>query len=282
MAPVTLLDGAMGTELARRGVSTPAPQWSASALDTSPEVIESIHRDYACAGATVHSANTFRTDRWSLRDVPSMAGRWRQLTDRAVGIARSAVPASHNIAGSLSPLEDCYSPERVPEDKICRLEHRRFADALAEAGVDLILCETFTSAREALIAVESALATRLPVWLSLCRGPESEIFAPSDLLETARRAADLGVNALLVNCSPLTITADLVEQMTSLGPQVGCYANVGSPDEHDGWISEGEASPRAYGEGAANWLERGATILGGCCGTGPEHIKAVSAFLHRT
>ncbi len=282
MAPITLLDGAMGTELARRGVSTPAPQWSAAALDSSPEIIESIHNDYAHAGATVHTANTFRTDPWSLRDVPSMADRWRQLTARAVEIARAAVPASHKIAGSLSPLEDCYSPQRVPENRICRDEHRRFAEALAEAGVDLILCETFTSPREALIAVESAVATRLPVWLSLCRGPESEIFSPDDILTTARRATDLGVNALLVNCSPLAITADLVEKMASLGPQVGCYANVGSPDEHDGWVSDGEASPRAYRASAASWLEKGATILGGCCGTGPEHIKALSKFHHRT
>jgi S-methylmethionine-dependent homocysteine/selenocysteine methylase len=118
--------------------------------------------------------------------------------------------------------------------------------------------------------------------LSLCHGPQSEIFSSTDILETARRAADLGVSALLVNCSPLPITADLVEQMKGLGPQVGCYANVGSPDEDNGWISEGEANPGAYRESAASWLTRGATILGGCCGTGPLHIKALSELLRET
>ena len=276
MAHVTLLDGAMGTELARRGISTPSPQWSAAALDTNPEIIGEIHADYARAGATVHTSNTFRTDPWSLRDVPSMSHRWLELTALAVHIARSAVPATHQIAGSLSPLEDCYRPDLVPQDTVCRLKHRHFAEALAEVGADLILCETFTSGREAIIAVEAALSTGLPVWLGLCRGPEDELLSPPDMLKTARQAAELGVSALLVNCSPLSISERLIEEMTGLGPEVGCYANVGSPDNDHGWISEGEASPDSYRQSAAAWLAKGATILGGCCGTGPAHIKALS------
>ena len=84
MAPVQLLDGPVGTELARRNVATPAPQWSAQVLDNAPELLGRIHADYAEAGAEVHTANTFRTSPWSLRRVPAMADRWQQLTQLAV------------------------------------------------------------------------------------------------------------------------------------------------------------------------------------------------------
>lgn len=279
MCPVAILDGAMGTELIRRGVPTPAPQWSAQALDIAPDLIRTIHTEYAQAGATVHTANTFRTDPWSLRGVPSMATRWRDLTSLAVRLARSAVPSSHRIAGALSPLEDCYRPDLVPADPVCRQEHRRFAEALAEAGVDLILCETFTNRREALIAVECALKTGLPVWLSLCRGPTEEILSPAAILDTAGHAVELGAAAVLVNCSPISIAAELLEKMTELDSSIGCYANVGSPDDQEGWISQGESSAPAYAESAAAWMALGADIVGGCCGTGPKHIKAIADLI---
>ena len=279
MPPIAILDGAMGTELIRRGVPTPAPQWSAQALDTAPETIREIHSAYAQSGATVHTANTFRTDPWSLRSVSALSSRWQELTQLAVGIARSAVPAGHQVAGSLSPLEDCYRPDLVPAEALCRREHQRFAEALAAAGADLILCETFTHRREALIAVECALSTGLPVWLSLCRGPTEEILSPAAILETAAEAVDLGASAILVNCSPLSVGADLLKEMTDLDSHIGCYANVGAPDPKKGWISQGESSAVAYAQAAATWIALGADIVGGCCGTGPDHIKAVAQLI---
>jgi S-methylmethionine-dependent homocysteine/selenocysteine methylase len=98
---VTLLDGALGTELAARGVPTPAVAWSAFALEHAAHVVAAIHRDYADAGATVHTANTFRTKRRQLGD------RWEELARRAVELARAAVPEGQRVAGSIAPLEDC-------------------------------------------------------------------------------------------------------------------------------------------------------------------------------
>src|SRR5579883_1481352 len=99
-----VLDGPLGTELARRGVATPAPAWSAHALDVAPEVVAAIHRDYVAAGATVHTTNTFRTKRRSVGD------RWEELLKRAVRIARESV-GELRVAGSIAPLEDCYRPD---------------------------------------------------------------------------------------------------------------------------------------------------------------------------
>ena len=128
---VILLDGPMGTELARRGVDTPAPGWSTYALESHPHVVAAIHRDYAAAGATVHTANTFRTKR---RQFP---GDWEKRARLAVRICRESVPAGHRVAGSLAPLEDCYRPDLSPPPETCRAEHRELAEVLADAGCDL-------------------------------------------------------------------------------------------------------------------------------------------------
>src|SRR5512135_280688 len=84
---ITILDGPTGTELAARGVPTPAPAWSAHAVDHAPDVLAAIHRSFAAAGATVHTAATFRTKR------RQVGARWEHLARRAVAIARAAVPA---------------------------------------------------------------------------------------------------------------------------------------------------------------------------------------------
>ena len=125
---ITLLDGAMGTELERRGVRTDGPGWSAGANDHAPHEIQAIHRAYASAGATVHTANTFRTTPRGL------GAGWERALHEAVRLARSAVPRGHQVAGSFAPLEDCWHPERSPSDP--GPEQRRIAAELASAGVD--------------------------------------------------------------------------------------------------------------------------------------------------
>src|SRR6516164_647837 len=98
----------MGTELGRLGVPTPSPAWSAHALIVAPETVAAIHREYAGAGATVHTANTFRARRRAVGE------RWEALARGAIGIARRSVPRGQRIAGSIGPLEDCYRPDLSP------------------------------------------------------------------------------------------------------------------------------------------------------------------------
>jgi S-methylmethionine-dependent homocysteine/selenocysteine methylase len=227
---ITLLDGPMGTELAARGVPTPAPSWSAFALDQAPEVIAQVHRDYVAAGATVHTANTFRTKRRQVGE------RWRALTERAVAIARSAVPAGQRVAGSVAPLEDCYHPELSPPE--ARPEHRELCLALAEAGVDLLLCETFPHVGEALIAVEEAVATGLPTWVAFTAGPRGELLTPRAVALGAREAARRGAEVVLVNCTAATRTLAYVEGLAELGVPFGAYANAGDASEGLGWNGE--------------------------------------------
>jgi S-methylmethionine-dependent homocysteine/selenocysteine methylase len=272
---VRLLDGPLGTELAARGVATPLPAWSALALEHAPEVVAQIHRDYAEAGATVHTANTFRTKRRAVGD------GWERLARRAVAIARSAVPG-HSVAGSLAPLEDCYRPDLSPPDAVAAAEHRELAGVLADAGVDVILCETFPSAREAAIAVAEAARTGLPTWVALTAGPDASLLTPEALEAAAHRCAEAGAQAVLVNCVPATQTLAYVERLARVGLPFGAYANAGRVEEGIGWSREAVGGPDAYAALARTWAAAGATIVGGCCGTGPRHVAALARAFARS
>jgi len=267
-----LLDGPLGTELNARGVGTPLPLWSAAAIDTHPQLITTIHRDYAAAGATVHTANTFRTQQRTL------GASWKRLTHRAVQLARQAVPSSHRIAGSLAPLEDCYRPDQSPPNS--EPEHRAMADELASAGCDLILCETFPNPNEALVAVSCAVRTGLPTWLSLTAGPNGDLLTPQALAETGRKAADLGAQAVLVNCTPAGMMLRWVEALAAAKLKVpfGGYANAGDVTDRLGWADEDTAAAEHYARYAGTWIAAGATVVGGCCGTSPRHIAAVRSL----
>ncbi|WP_240481284.1 homocysteine S-methyltransferase family protein [Sandaracinus amylolyticus] len=267
-----LLDGPVGTELARRGVATPAPMWSASAIDAAPDVLAAVHHDYAQAGATVHTAATFRT-------TPRASGAaWERLARRAVDIARASIDPAHRVAGSIAPLEDCYRPDRSPSDP--RPEHRMLARALASAGVDLLLCETFPHVAEALVAVEEAVATGVPTWLALTAGPDADLLTPAQIAEGAREAVRRGARAVLVDCVPADRTLPYVEAIArlDLGVPLGAYANAGREADGIGWRSnDPERGAQRYLAHARRWIEAGATIVGGCCGTSVAHVAALRA-----
>lgn len=280
---VLVIDGPLGTELLARGVPTPLPGWSAHALETHPEVVEGVHRDYARAGARLHTTNTFRT---RSRVFPQ---QWELLARRAVELARRAVcdgqaeaPAGVRIAGSIAPLEDCYRPDLSParsDVAACRREHGALAAVLADAGSDLLLCETFPDIAEGLTAARAARETGLETWLSFTPGPEGDLLSPRDVSEGAKRAVDLGVSAVLVNCVParsaLAFVEAIAEALEGSEVRLGCYANAGQPDDLMGWTSD-PGAPERYVARVREWVEAGARIVGGCCGTSISHVAALA------
>jgi len=298
-----VLDGATGTELARRGVDTSLPLWSARALIEAPDVLRAIHADYVRAGANILTTNTFRTHRRTLARA-GFGDRARELTGLAVNMARLAAEETRRpsarpvfIAGSMSPLEDCYSPHLVPPDDQLRAEHREMAGYLAEAGCDVLLVETMNTIREAVIAAEAAAATRLPVCVSFVAGPggrppdqvaaslsqsdqEMTLLSGESIQRAAAAVTPLAPAAVMINCVPLRIIDRAFELLryAAVVP-VGLYANVGHADDQIGWSLTDDVQPEAYAQHAKRWLADGAAIVGGCCGTTPAHIARVSELL---
>jgi S-methylmethionine-dependent homocysteine/selenocysteine methylase len=264
-----ILDGAIGTELIARGFTAHAPHWTARAALDAPDLLAEVHAAYADAGATVHTANTFRTQPLVLPDA------WLDALNASVRIAREAALPHQRVAGSIAPIADCYRPDLSPGAG-AREKHRQVALALAAAGCDLLLCETFANESEALVAAEEAARTGLPVWLSLTAGPSGDLLAPRVLRRIAERALSTGIERALVNCVAASRAQPYVDAIADLELPIGVYANAGAPGEGIGWGATDPAAADAYVAHAESWVDAGATVIGGCCGTSPSHIAALA------
>jgi len=283
---LVLLDGALGTELERRGVSTALPLWSARALIDAPERVREIHEEYVRAGADVLTADTFRTTPRVLRHSAPGEGEADRLSALAVSLAaeaRSRAASGRDvwIAASIAPLEDCYHPERMPDLETVEREHRDQALRLVRAGADVLLIETMNSVGEAVAALRGTKATALPVFVSfLCRGP-AEIWNGERLEHGVAALLPLRPDAILVNCVSLEIApACLFALAGATNLPIGCYPNAGSPDlAGERWHDDPACTPERFAEGAGEWIGLGAQFVGGCCGTTPEHIRAMRAAL---
>ena len=235
--------------------------------------MSAIHQEYIDAGADIITTNTFRTAEATL------GVEWLSYTRRAVELAAEAAAGTRvRVAGSIAPLADCYRPDMSPAKEHpaqTYRAHAQMAEALAD-GSDLILCETFPSIDEAVLAARAACRTGKETWVALTAGPGIPLLTAEDMREGAKRLVDEGVSALLVSCSPALDCQDYVVALANLGVPSGVYANAGVADSESGFRSDPRAAPAQYLSFAIKWREAGAAIIGGCCGTRPGHIKALN------
>ncbi|MCH8151853.1 MAG: homocysteine S-methyltransferase family protein [Planctomycetes bacterium] len=278
-----LLDGATGTELGRRGVDISLPLWSARALLEAPEVLQAVHRDYFAAGAKAVTANTFRTHRRSLARA-GMSHRGAELTRLAVEIAKAArdehAPDAL-VLGSVAPLEDCYQPALAPDEPTCRAEHAEMIGNLLDAGVDVILIETMNNLPEARAAAREAQRLAPSKWIiSFC----TKSHGPVGILLSGESIADLlgelhDAYAVGVNCVAAPSVESQVRLLRDALPdhvRIIAYANVGYADDAGNWVITDAVDPTRYAQYAQCWIDAGATIIGGCCGTMPGTIQAIA------
>jgi S-methylmethionine-dependent homocysteine/selenocysteine methylase len=245
-----------------------------------PETVTAIHRDYAAAGADVHTSATFRT---TARALAGTAGahqgthRWAHLATRAVELCRAGVGPDATIAGSIAPLEDCYRPDLTPADDELAAEHAALARVLADAGCDLLLVETMPTTRELAAATAAAADTGRPVWSAITLGPRGDFFDTAGVRNAMDVALEAGAEAFLINCTAPDFISAVLPELLAHRPEatLGAYGNnifVG----HTDW------SPERYAAEGLRWAAAGARIVGGCCGTTPEHTRALATALGGT
>ena len=273
----------MGTELQRRDANTGLPLWSARTLIDDPELVWTIHGDEVAAGAEIVTANTFRTHARTLARA-GLEARAGELCALAVRLAHQAasVPGREIfVAGSLSPLEDCYRPDLVPEQAAVEREHAGQARFLAESGVDLILAETHNTIREAVAATKAAKATGAPTVVSLVTDGSGRLLSGESLGDAAGALLPLAPDAIGINCVPAARLAGDLAVLAAAAPGVPlvAYGNLGLPADGPGWSFTEELAPEAYAAEAGRWIALGARIVGGCCGTTGEHTRAMRALL---
>ena len=272
-----LLDGATGTELRRRGMALSDAAWSGLASLTHYDLLRTIHADYITAGADVITTNTFATTRFVL-DAAGHGNEFGAINARAVAAAREARDESGRdvaIAGSMSCLPPRFDAHAYPDERAETAAYRELAETLAEAGVDLLILEMMQETRHAPLACAAARAVGLPWWLGVsCRlGAGSELVGFDFPLVPLATCLDvllpLEPTAVAVMHSPVTA---VVPALTTLRPRfagpLGAYPEVGAG-------RRSIVGPGELAAAAREWLAAGARIVGGCCGTTAEHIRAL-------
>ncbi len=284
-ANILVLDGALGTELLSRGLPLPLPLWSADCNLIAPEDVLDIHHQYVRAGADILTTNTFRTTPrayfaagYSYQRAREKA---RESLFRAVELAQKAA-RDQKVWGSITALEDCYTPERSPGKSVAEEEYSELVFWFQETGVDALLFETIGHSGEAEAAIYLE-TDPLPKYLSLI------LQDPDHLLDGTELNAWLpptwpsnAVNALLVNCTEYKTALASIRTFQRLRSEpVGAYPNLGTtqPDP------EGNLDQRISREDWEQFIDQalalGVHIIGGCCGSTPDHIRLLRERVDR-
>jgi S-methylmethionine-dependent homocysteine/selenocysteine methylase/SAM-dependent methyltransferase len=286
-----MLDGGMATELGRvLPEDNPLHDealWGTWALVHAPGAVRDVHRSYLDAGSDVISTNT-----WGLNgalDGHAQAAfatpvHWMDVARRGLRVAREAIDEAGRAGDAALAFSINGDVDSRSRAEMLELLPRIFEDE----PPDLILLETMTLVRDGLTfeAVEALVASGIPVWVSFrrCRqgvcgvfgqhwgGPEGDGFG-----RAVHRFEQLGVQALLVNCLPPDHVPGMLPWLRDFTDlPLGVYPNLGYYTA-DGWSFDKTVHGEEYAELAATWREEGAQIIGGCCGTRPEHIGAARA-----
>ncbi len=277
-----LADGAMGTMLHTKGVS----------LDTcfdeynlnQPALIADIHREYIDAGAELIETNTFGANRFKLA-AHGLEDRVAEINTAAVQLARRVIEASFKevlLAGSVGPLGVHMAPfGRVKPEQAYQAFHEQI-EALVAAGVDVLLIETHNDVEEIHEAVRAAKDVGdLPVIASVTYTRDDRTLLGDNPAHVAKRLADYGADVIGANCSsgPAQLLR-ILRQMRRAVPQARfcVMPNAGWPERVSGRIMY-PATADYFGDYAVAFCEAGASIVGGCCGTTPEHITAMRSAL---
>ncbi len=290
---VVMLDGAIGTEILRRDVT-----WADHQLLNRPDVVRAIHADYLAAGADVISTNTFQLTRRGFvqhfKDLEHMRHigaldletRWAELLTAGARLAqdaraRAGLNGQAAIAGALTTVEWCFRPDLAPDLDQAYAEYLEVSRVFAAAGCDLLLIETVNSVGEAVAAARAARAVSLPYWIAFVPDQDGRLFSGETLAEATAALAPLRPGAVLVNCAPPEdVAVGLAQLAKSATTPMGVYAHIGRFDPPE-WLFTDEYPPPRYLDLARAWVDQGALIVGGCCGTTPEHIAAVTAGLSK-
>lgn len=282
MTKITILDGGMGQELiARAGKATSL--WSVQALLDSPEMVREVHDEYFAAGAEIATTNTYSVlpDRLGHHGLLDRLELLQQLACSQAVEARDA-HGSGLVAGSLGPQGFSYQPDKSPpSDQAAEVYHN--ICKIQASYVDLYICETMSSIDQARGGLMGAAGFGKPVCVALSVDDKdgSKLRSGEELTDILPLLAEFKPAAVLLNCSVPEAISTAVPLLVGNDIPVGAYAN-GFTGISDAFDSVGATvdllkarknlGPKVYADFAQNWVDPGATIIGGCCEVGPAHI----------
>jgi len=290
MAEITLLDGSIGQELVKRSGDRATPLWSTSVMIEKPEIVGKVHADYFAAGATVATTNTYAVHRDRLRAYGNES-HFEDLLNKATNQAVTARDAhgAGRVAVSLGPLVASYRPDTCPPAEEAQKFYAEQVGILQDRA-DLFLIETACSVDQARGALMGCAGTSKPVWLAASVDDDdgARLRSGEPLAELATVIAEFKPAAVLLNCSRPEVIADGLGIVREFCVPFGAYAN-GFTRISEGFLKDAptvdaleqrqDLGPKAYADFAMTWVGQGATIVGGCCEVGPDHIAELSRRL---
>jgi methionine synthase I (cobalamin-dependent) len=287
---VFLLDGAMGTQLFARGVE--AGKCNDYLNIGSPDIVFDIHRAYLEAGSDAVLTNTFGANKYALAR-HGLNAKVEEINTAGAEIARRAADEEKYVLGDIGPSGDFLKPLGNLNPAECKEAFTEQAKALVAGGVDGLIIETMTALDETAIAVEAvkSVCGDLPVFASMAfdrAGKDFRTMMGVDVESAVAKMASIGACAVGFNCGTTTLeeyielAKKFVSAVKSLGKDILVYAepNAGKPE-----LVENKAvynvSPEDFAAAIEQIRKAGVTIIGGCCGTTPAHIRALSEGLKK-
>lgn len=290
---VKILDGGMGRELARMGAPFRQPEWSALALMEAPEFVRAAHDAFIAAGSQVITTNSYAVVPFHISEdvFVEQGAALIALSGKLAREAADAAPADVLVAGSLPPVLGSYRPdlfEPVAAKKLLQVLVNNLTDS-----VDVWLAETQSSVAEVEAVREVLGDDPRPLWLSftlqdnLDENGNALLRSGESVDDAVNGALRISAGAVLFNCSRPEVMATAVKTaraaLTAQGSalDIGVYANAFEPSDNQRGANEGlskmrqDTDPAGYLDFAKDWVAQGATMVGGCCGIGPEHIAAL-------
>jgi S-methylmethionine-dependent homocysteine/selenocysteine methylase len=279
------LDAAVGTAFSQAGVETDTALWSGLAPLEHRELLGRIHGEHVAAGADLLTTCTFRTTHRAFGAADRPRGEWRRAAAAAVSIAREVAGEQVLVAGSIAPLEDCWRTDLAPSGPAALAEHVLLASELVSAGVDLLWLETFGALGEleaaARAAGEAGSMLGIGFAASLTTNADGALLSGQPLEDAVTLLSDLGAEAISINCVPAWFVDRALDRLlASAGDTpVGVYASLAQAEPSQIWQGSAFLDPTDYAELASGWVQRGASLIGACCGSTAEHVAALRSRL---
>lgn len=287
VSAVTILDGGMGQLLQHRSKLPPSNMWSAKSMLEEPELVSQLHGEYIEAGAEVITINAYAASPERLNE-RGFGDKFEALQEAAIVAAERARDTSGKavkIAGSLPPLFNSYNPDLTTDECFARETYEQIVNA--QARCDVLLAETLGSLLEVRAVLAAMQNAKQPCWVSVSLDDENvaPVLRSGEALEEAiALAINAGIDAFLLNCSaPETITRAMGVLKTA-PVAFGAYANgfqkvIPLTDADivlETFNAREDLGPEAYADFTDIWIAEGATIIGGCCETEPQHIAEIA------
>jgi 5-methyltetrahydrofolate--homocysteine methyltransferase len=278
---IILLDGAIGTELDKHGLMGRA----GNNLD-NPEVVLEIQREYAQCGCDALTTNTLTMNRIYI-ETHNVGVSVRDVNQAGAELARQAVDKDQYLLGDISSTGQLLEPYGTYKESQFYDAFKEQSDILAEAGVDGFIIETMFDLREAMCAVRACKDNfSLPIIASIAFTTEEKggrTMMGNSAEECAKQLADAGADVIGANCgdidpTQMAVVVSLLRAATAL--PIIAQPNAGKP-KLVGNETVFDMDPEAFAQGITECLRAGARLVGGCCGTTPDHIRAVANLLDK-